>query len=209
MPRCRFGRGVKLAVVKRMLASENVKALSRELKVTRKTLYDWRGKFPCRRSGGVAGPSQPRKLVAVEPRPRQARLRHRCRRMRRFRRHGSALSSWSARSPGSSGSPIFSQCLATSQGKAPAEQGARCQVVCALITALATPGPQGTLSVERTCALAGVSSAGYYRRHFQAPATRQEATCVCDPIQAPHWRTATTATGGSPGSCSARAADEP
>jgi putative transposase len=47
---------------------------------------------------------------------------------------------------------------------------------------MTTPRPQGTLTVEKMCALAGVSRAGYYR-HFQASAPRQEETCVRDAIQ--------------------------
>ena len=45
-----------------------------------------------------------------------------------------------------------------------------------------TPRPQGMLTVERMCALAGVSRAGYYR-HWQASAPRQEETEVRDAIQ--------------------------
>jgi len=41
---------------------------------------------------------------------------------------------------------------------------------------------QGTLAVERMCALAGVSRAGYYR-HWAAAAPRQEETAVRDAIQ--------------------------
>ena len=47
---------------------------------------------------------------------------------------------------------------------------------------MTTPRPQGSLTVEKMCALAGVSRAGYYR-HFQASAPRQEETCVRDAIQ--------------------------
>lgn len=45
-----------------------------------------------------------------------------------------------------------------------------------------SPQPQGGLPVERLCALAGVSRAGYYR-HWQASAPRQEQTAVRDAIQ--------------------------
>jgi putative transposase len=45
-----------------------------------------------------------------------------------------------------------------------------------------TPLPQGMLTVERMCALAGVSRAGYYR-HWQASAPRQEEIGVRDAIQ--------------------------
>jgi len=47
---------------------------------------------------------------------------------------------------------------------------------------MTTPQPQGGLTVERLCALAGVSRAGYYR-HWQVSAPRQEATGVRDAIQ--------------------------
>jgi putative transposase len=47
---------------------------------------------------------------------------------------------------------------------------------------MTSPLPQGGLSVERLCALAGVSRAGYYR-HWQASAPRQEETAVRDAIQ--------------------------
>jgi putative transposase len=47
---------------------------------------------------------------------------------------------------------------------------------------MTTPLPQGGLSVERMCALAGVSRAGYYR-HWQSSAPRQEETGVRDAIQ--------------------------
>ncbi len=47
---------------------------------------------------------------------------------------------------------------------------------------MTTPRPQGGLSIERMCTLAGVSRAGYYR-HLQASAPRQEETYVRDAIQ--------------------------
>ena len=42
--------------------------------------------------------------------------------------------------------------------------------------------PQGELTIERMCALSGVSRAGYYR-HWAASAPRQEETAVRDAIQ--------------------------
>src|ERR1700704_6221947 len=60
-----FSREFKLAVVRRMLAGENVSALARELKVLRKDLYTWRDRF---RSGGpeaLRGRGRPRKAEAV------------------------------------------------------------------------------------------------------------------------------------------------
>ncbi len=47
---------------------------------------------------------------------------------------------------------------------------------------MTSPRPQGELTVERMCMLAGVSRAGYYRR-WQASAPRQEETAVRDAIQ--------------------------
>jgi putative transposase len=47
---------------------------------------------------------------------------------------------------------------------------------------MTTPRPQGELSVERMCALAGVSRAGYYR-YFQASAPRQEENSARDAVQ--------------------------
>jgi putative transposase len=47
---------------------------------------------------------------------------------------------------------------------------------------MTSPRPQGELTVERMCALAGVSRAGYYRQ-WQACAPRQEETAVRDAIQ--------------------------
>jgi putative transposase len=47
---------------------------------------------------------------------------------------------------------------------------------------MTSPRPQGELTVERMCALAGVSRAGYYRQ-WQASAPRQEETAVRDAIQ--------------------------
>jgi putative transposase len=47
---------------------------------------------------------------------------------------------------------------------------------------MTAPLSQGTLAVQRMCALAGVSRAGYYR-HWAASAPRQEETAVRDAIQ--------------------------
>jgi putative transposase len=47
---------------------------------------------------------------------------------------------------------------------------------------MTSPRPQGELTVERMCVLAGVSRAGYYRR-WRASAPRQEETAVRDAIQ--------------------------
>jgi transposase-like protein len=48
----RFSRDFKLGVLSRMAAGENVSALSRELGIARKCLYQWRDRF--RLGGAVA-----------------------------------------------------------------------------------------------------------------------------------------------------------
>ena len=47
---------------------------------------------------------------------------------------------------------------------------------------MTSPRPQGDLTVERMCVLAGVNRAGYYR-HWKVSAPRQEETAVRDTIQ--------------------------
>jgi transposase InsO family protein len=47
---------------------------------------------------------------------------------------------------------------------------------------MTSPRPQGELTVERMCVLAGVNRAGYYR-HWKVSAPRQEETAVRDTIQ--------------------------
>jgi transposase-like protein len=67
--RYRFTQETKLAAVKRMLAGENVRTLSRELPVSRKTLYDWRAKYLSGGAMALRGPGRPRDLVGVDPPP--------------------------------------------------------------------------------------------------------------------------------------------
>jgi transposase len=60
-----FSRELKLSVIRRMLAGENVSALARELQVRRKDLQVWRDRF---RAGGAAalrGRGRPPKVVAA------------------------------------------------------------------------------------------------------------------------------------------------
>ena len=70
----RFDRAYKLAALERMAAGENVSALSRELKVRRKLLYQWRDTV--RRGGAEAlrGVGRPRRgeRAAVVERPSTA-----------------------------------------------------------------------------------------------------------------------------------------
>jgi putative transposase len=47
---------------------------------------------------------------------------------------------------------------------------------------MTSPRPQGALTVERMCALAGVNRAGYYR-HWKTSVPRQEETAVRDAVQ--------------------------
>src|SRR5258708_37576819 len=64
-----FSREFKLSAVRRMLAGENVSALSRELAVLRKDLYVWRDRF---RAGGpeaLRSRRRPRKMVPIERPP--------------------------------------------------------------------------------------------------------------------------------------------
>src|SRR4029077_4071200 len=47
---------------------------------------------------------------------------------------------------------------------------------------MTSPRPQGELTVERMCVLAGLNRAGYYR-HWKVSAPRQEETAVSDTLQ--------------------------
>jgi transposase len=60
-----FSREFKLTVVRRMLAGENVSALSRELKVRRKDLYLWRHHFRTGGPEGLRGRGRPRKAETL------------------------------------------------------------------------------------------------------------------------------------------------
>ena len=55
----RFGREFKLSALSRMAAGENVSALSRELKVRRKLLYEWRDAFRAGGAEALRGPGRP------------------------------------------------------------------------------------------------------------------------------------------------------
>ena len=60
-----FSRDFKLTALSRMEGGENISALSRELNVRRKLLYEWRAAF---RAGGpeaLRGPGRPRKGSVV------------------------------------------------------------------------------------------------------------------------------------------------
>ena len=61
-----FSRAFKLSAVRRMLAGENVSALSRELLVLRKDLYKWRDNFRARGPTGLRPRGRPRKASLIE-----------------------------------------------------------------------------------------------------------------------------------------------
>jgi transposase-like protein len=66
-----FSRAFKLAAVRRMIAGEDVSALSRELRVLRKDLYYWRTRF---RAGGpeaLRGKGRPKKTEVERLRPNE------------------------------------------------------------------------------------------------------------------------------------------
>ena len=67
-----FNREVKLTVVRRMLAGENVIALARELKVKPKYLYRWRLKFRAGGAEALRGAGRPGKKAQMEPPDRPA-----------------------------------------------------------------------------------------------------------------------------------------
>jgi transposase len=68
----RFSRETKLAAVKRMLAGENVQALSRELNILRKDLYKWRANFLSGGPAALRGPGRPPKEPLGEESPQGA-----------------------------------------------------------------------------------------------------------------------------------------
>lgn len=61
----RFSREFKLLALSRMDAGENVSALSRELKVRRKLLYEWRDAFRAGGEAALRAPGRPRKGALV------------------------------------------------------------------------------------------------------------------------------------------------
>ena len=61
----RFSRDFKLSALSRMDAGENVSALSRELNVRRKLLYEWRDAFRAGGEEALRSPGRPRKGALV------------------------------------------------------------------------------------------------------------------------------------------------
>ena len=60
-----FSRDFKLAALSHMEGGENVSALSRELGVRRKLLYEWRAAFRAGGAEALRGPGRPRKGSVV------------------------------------------------------------------------------------------------------------------------------------------------
>jgi transposase len=56
-----FNREFKLGIIRRLLAGENVSALGRELKLSRKDLYAWRDRFLAGGPQALRGRGRPRR----------------------------------------------------------------------------------------------------------------------------------------------------
>ena len=65
--RRRYSREAKVAAVERMLAGEKVIALSKELGVACKMLYEWRAMYLSGGASALRGPGKPRKGPQLEP----------------------------------------------------------------------------------------------------------------------------------------------
>jgi len=65
-----FSRAFKLAAVRRMLAGEDVSALSRELQVLRKDLYYWRAHFLTGGPEALRSRGRPRKVEVISEKPK-------------------------------------------------------------------------------------------------------------------------------------------
>ena len=66
-----FSRAFKLAAVRRMIAGEDVSALSRELRVLRKDLYYWRTRFRAGGAEALRGKGRPKKTEVERPHPNE------------------------------------------------------------------------------------------------------------------------------------------
>jgi transposase len=61
-----FSREFKLGIIRRILAGENVSALGRELRLSRKDLYAWRDRFLAGGPEVLRGRGRPRKAEAAD-----------------------------------------------------------------------------------------------------------------------------------------------
>jgi len=162
-----FSREFKLKAIERLEAGESGTDLSRELTVKREILYRWRDAF--RAGGALALRSKPGRVPKAEAvalaqaRGPAAKARH----LAEARRQIAALE----RKVGQQQVEIdfFRQALQHIETSRGDERSTRRDGVYAFIQARTQP--QGELSVERMCALAGVTRAGYYR-HLRLCAAR-------------------------------------
>ena len=69
MPARVFSREFKLGIVRRLLAGENVSALGRELRLSRKDLYAWRDRFLAGGPQALRGRGRPPRAVGGAPAP--------------------------------------------------------------------------------------------------------------------------------------------
>ena len=146
--------------VERLKTCDNIVALSKELGVHRRLLYQWRDQFaPFDES---AEPATHRQFTAGHTSPKNAPAQA-C-----------------ARGQNPSGG-FFQRCLAKSRGSTPAERALWREGVYDHIQDMMPL--QGSLSIERMCQLAQVSRAGFYR-YLQDRAPTQEDMDVRSTIQA-------------------------
>jgi transposase len=68
-----FSRGFKVGIVRRMLAGENVSALARELRFSRKDLYVWGDRFLAGGPEALRGRGRPRQAAAADEAGDEAR----------------------------------------------------------------------------------------------------------------------------------------
>src|SRR5712691_12086121 len=61
-----FSREFKLGIIRRILAGDNVSALGRELRLSRKDLYAWRDRFLAGGPEALRGRGRPRKAEAAD-----------------------------------------------------------------------------------------------------------------------------------------------
>src|SRR6266853_114576 len=125
-----FSRAFKVGIVRRMLAGENVSALARELKATRKDLYVWRDRFLAGGPEALRGRGRPPKAEAAR------------------------LVASGAKAQAAVRSRLLSASLAAGKGRTPAERRAWRDGVYEVIQSMTARLPQGEPTIARMCALA-------------------------------------------------------
>ena len=183
-PKTRWTREFKPRALARMEAAPDVTALAKDLGVDRELLYVWRRKF---RSGGAEA-LHPigRRLASARPFDEASAASSspasdaELRRIEVLERKACPWARPEDR-PATTGAGFFSRSLAACQGTTPHEGRTWRDAIYAVIRA--QMGRQGEgIGIERMCALAGVSRAGYYR-HWLASKPREAATALRDEIQ--------------------------